>query len=283
MKRHYLIHGLNALSRAHALSYFEDGHRGGAIISAYYFCKENDVERGVPQSLGRMIDAQWANTELCAPFPDEDAQAELLQEILDTMDLHMAGLRQAGHNIILPALALKAFRDVPEAVTKSRVDGICRLIESFTVSDEPVSERPVQLPEVADHRAFAQFVLEEFAVCAERFTGRGQGWTGHLLTYARALLDLHELGHLPTGTKATEGFLTYVRRIRLGPRESDKPRAEHQRAVSVPLQEAYWQEDKGDWKLGHVVKYPYGYYGLAKHLEGADVKDRCDDLAYKIF
>ena len=283
MNPHYLIHGLNALSRAHALSYFADGHRGGAIISAYYFCTENDVERGVPPSLGRMIDEHWANTELCAPFADEDAQPELLQELLDTMAEHMAGLRQAGHNVILPTLALKAFRDVPEAVTKSRVDGICRLIESFTVSDEPVSERPVQLPDVADHQAFAQFVLEEFAACAERFTGRGQGWTGHLLTYARALVDLHELGHSPTIAKAKEGFVTYLRRLRLGPQETDKPRAEHQRAISVPLQEAYWKEHKGDWNLGHVVKYPYGYYGLVKQLESAGVKDRCDDLAYRIF
>ena len=45
MNLDYLLCGLNALSRAHSHDYFEDGHRGGAIISAVYLCKENPVEK----------------------------------------------------------------------------------------------------------------------------------------------------------------------------------------------------------------------------------------------
>ena len=63
----YLLFGLNAVSRAHFLNYFEDGYRGGAIISAVYLCKESPVEDGVPQVLGRLIDKHWTHTDLCAP------------------------------------------------------------------------------------------------------------------------------------------------------------------------------------------------------------------------
>jgi len=36
LNKQHLIHGLNALSRAHEGNYFNDGHRGGAIISGFY-------------------------------------------------------------------------------------------------------------------------------------------------------------------------------------------------------------------------------------------------------
>ena len=278
----YLLFGLNAVSRAHSLNYFEDGHRGGAIISAVYLCKESPVGDGVPQVLGRLIDKHWTHTDLCAPFPDEDAQPGLRQRILDTLARNTDGLRQAGHNVILPTLALKAFTDVPEAVTESRVEGICRLIESFTVSDVPGSD-PVEVPNPVHGQAFAEFVLEEFLECGRRFDGRGQGWTGHLLTYSRALLDLQCMGCLETVQAARAGFEVFIRRIRLGPLESDIPREEHSRKEAKPLQKQYWVEQKGDWNLGHVVKYPYGFYGILGYAQDRALVDRCMTEVYRIF
>ena len=232
--------------------------------------------------LGQLIDKHWAQTHLCAPFPDEDAQPELAQRILDTMARNMDGLRQAGHNVILPSLALKAFSDVPEAVTASRVEGICSLIESFTVSHVPDS-KPVEVPDPVHYQAFAEFVMEEFLECGKRFNGRGQGWTGHLLTYSRAMLDLQCMGYLKMVQAAREGFEAFVRRIRLGPLESDLPRMEHLRRDAKPLQKQYWLERKGDWNLGHVVKYPYGFYGLLGHVHGEVIVDRCMAEVYRIF
>ena len=211
----YLLFGLNAVSRAHSLNYFEDGHRGGAIISAVYLCKESPVGDGVPQVLGRLIDKHWTHTDLCAPFPDEDAQPGLRQRILDTLARNTDGLRQAGHNVILPTLALKAFTDVPEAITESRVEGICRLIESFTISDVPDSD-PVEL---------------------ESDISRNQE------------RSIHER----SGAKAK------------------------------PLQKQYWVEQKGDWNLGHVVKYPYGFYGILGYVQDRALVDRCMTEVYRIF
>ena len=39
----YLVKGLTALSRAWTKSAMV-GHTGAAVVAAYYFCKENDLE-----------------------------------------------------------------------------------------------------------------------------------------------------------------------------------------------------------------------------------------------
>ena len=81
----HLIYGLNALSRASEGNYFEDGHRGGAIISGLYLCKESAVEEGLAKLLSNLINKHWANTKLCAKFPNEEAQPSLSQQIVDVM------------------------------------------------------------------------------------------------------------------------------------------------------------------------------------------------------
>lgn len=279
----YLIHGLNALSRAHSMSYFQDGHRGGAIISAYYFCAENNLEESVPALIRQLLDDRWVNTNLCAPFPEEQARSTLSERILEAMATRAGGLVEAGHNIILPALALKAFRDVPEAVTPSRVDGICKLIESFGPGEFPDSGNDPEIPSVDDSCAFAEFVLREFLGCTHRFDGRGQGWTGHLLTCARAVMDLYQAGVDSTARQAEKDFASYIHRIRMGPQETDKPRGEHAKRSTAPHQKAYWLDPHGDWSLGHAVKYPYGYYGLMCHVRDETLRKECQKAEYRIF
>jgi hypothetical protein len=64
LHRSYLIRGLDALSRAHASDYFGDGHRGAAIISAYFLCAEEPVEAGVTELIAEIIDDHWTDTPL---------------------------------------------------------------------------------------------------------------------------------------------------------------------------------------------------------------------------
>ena len=47
--------GLNALGRAADLDYFTDGHRGGAIISAYYLCRDEPVDEGVADAIEQRL------------------------------------------------------------------------------------------------------------------------------------------------------------------------------------------------------------------------------------
>jgi hypothetical protein len=282
LDREFLLYGLNALSRAHETSYFDDGHRGGAIVSAFYLCRENNVEAGVTEIIAERVDERWAHTELCAPFPNEDSDPQLLHQIVECMSKNIGGLREAGHNVILPSLALKAFHALPEAITPSRVTGVCRLVESFTVTDVPM-DVDAQLPNMDDKASTAAFILGEFVKCIERFEGRGQGWSGHLLTYGKALMDLRELGYVDLAKQVEDGFRRYIRRIRMGPQESDKQHQEHSPTHLFPLQAAYWKERGGDWHLGHKLKYPYGFYGLMKFAKDTEIKRRCLEFAYRIF
>ena len=269
--------------------FFRSGHNAGAVISAYYLCREIQVEEGVSAILAASIDERWVETELFAPFPDETPEPNLITHILRTVtdSIPITPVRAAGHDVILPTLALKAFRDLPEAVTASRVDGICRLVEAFKEAFKPRDfPRPENddVPEFQDRTSFAEFILAEFVNCTERFEGRGQGWSGHLLTYGRALLDLRDLGYVDVAKKAEEGYRMYIRRLRLGPidPETDYPHPEQSPIDVFPTQKAYWEQRRGDWDLGHAIKYPYGFYGLMELAQNADIKERSWSAAYRV-
>jgi hypothetical protein len=284
LEQAYLVHGLDALSRAHKTNYFTDGHRGAAIIAAYYFCCEVELEDGAADAIHAMIDAHWADTPLCAPFPEQDPQPERIFKITTTLHDHMDGLRQAGHNVILPTLALKAFRDLPETVTPARVDGICRLIEAFTTVENVRLEQDDDIPDWGEPPTVAPFVLSELLRAIEAFEGRGQGWSGHLLTYARALLDLRQLGYHALAQKGEHAFKLYIKRIRMGPLETDQPRPEHPPSDLRPHQLAYWQERaERPVGIGHCFKYPYGFYGLLGLVREENLRRHCMKAAYRIF
>ena len=72
----------------------------------------------------------------------------------------------------LPTLVLKALRDLSNAASRSRVAGICQLIESFRTEDFPLADYFV-LPDILDYVRNAGLILTEFIDCSERFIGRG--------------------------------------------------------------------------------------------------------------
>ena len=94
---------------------------------------------------------------------------------------------------------------------------------------------------------------------------------------------MHELGLQAVADQALDGFEIYVRRIRMGPQDTDQQRREHPPKSITPLQAHYWKELSGDWSLDHVLKYPYGYYGLQRHVISADLIARCEAVSYRIF
>ncbi len=279
----YLLHGLNALSRAHTLDYFSDGHRGAAIIAATFFCREVEIEPGVDDIMRQMIDRHWLQTPLCAPFPTEPADPALVGRIIDHLEASMDALRQVGHNVILAALGLKALKELPEAVTPSRVEGICRLIDAFTATDSTTDSSDIDSPDFRDPPAAGDYVLSELLTAMAAFEGRGQGWSGHLVTYARALVDLREMGYPNTAVKGEHGFRLYLRRIRQGPL-ADAPRPEHPRSDLRPHQLPYWERrSQGGVEIGHLFKYPYGFYGLMELAADEELKRQCVEQAFHIF
>lgn len=280
----YLLTGLNALSRAYKTDYFLDGHRAASIIAAYFLFQEVPLPDDAVIIVQSMLDTQWMNTPLCAPLPDEPADPALIHQIVRTLEQNIDGLRQVGHNVIFPALALKAFRQLPSAVTPSRVDGICRLIESFTIIDAGNSEDDEIIPNFDKPSIAAEFILTELLSTIDAFSGRGQGWSGHLLTYGRALLDLRELGYGALASKGGSAFKSYIKRIRRGPLDTDKLRPEHPVSALRPHERAYWEERQTkSLALGHVFKYPYAFYGLMALTDNALLKAQCTKAAYHIF
>ena len=281
---HYLTLGLDALCRAHTMDYFADGHRGAAIVSAYYLCRENEVEDGVAEILAAMIDQHWAHTDLCAPLPDEPANAALVGRVRDTLDGNIGEYRGVGHNVIFPSLALKVFAHHPETITPARVDGICKLIEAFGAPEGIELDESDKFPDCDTRASMAEFILAETLATMQRFIDHGQGWSGHMLTFGRALLDLDELGHTDLALKGRHAFKQYVKRARMGPKDRDIVRPEHEPCAQRPLERAYWEQRRtGDVGIGHCFKYPYGFYGLIALAQDADLKQRCLAEAYRVF
>jgi hypothetical protein len=283
LDKKYLIYGLNALSRAHQTNYFADGHRGAAIIAAYFLCREIGMGESAVNVIRGMVDEHWSHSPLCAPFPHESPEPALAGRVVECVRANISGLRQAGHNVIFPTLALKAFRDVPEAVTPSRVASICRLVESFTIVDDLGSDDSDDIPPLGPPPAAAEFILSEFLGCVAAFEGRGQGWSGHLLTYGRSVLDLREMGHVALARDAEQAFKIYVKRIRMGPLETDGVWPEHPRSEGEPRKRPYWERRLSrPIGLGHIFKYPYAYCGLMNLAEDARLKQACRNMAYHV-
>lgn len=279
-----LIRGIDALARAHRFNFFADGHRAAAIISAVYLCRENEVEPGVEGHLEAMIDRHWLHTPLCEPLPEEDPDPAHLEKLIDVLAANIGHYRMVGHNVIFPSLALKVFKEHPEFITRGRVDGICRLVEAFDSYEEfpPTADDPA--PDFACLKDAAELILGEALRATKAFGGRGQGWTGHLMTYGRAMIDLSELGYTDLVDLGKEAFRHYLKRLRMGPGERDKSRPEHAPSDLRPLQAAYWEkrgvENVG---IGHCFKYPYGFYGIIKLAEDSALKQQALGWAFRIF
>ena len=164
------------------------------------------------------------------------------------------------------------------------MEGLCRLVEAFTVAEDIRLDESDRIPGLGRPPAAAEFVLGELLQAIPAFDGRGQGWSGHLLTYGRALLDLRQMGYEALAIKGEYAFKLYIKRIRMGPLSTDVPRPEHPPSVLRPHQRAYWElRENQPVGIGHVFKYPYGFYGLMGLAQDPDLRDRCMQAAYHIF
>lgn len=272
LEKKHLIRGFDALCRAHERNFFFDGHKGGALISATYFLRDARPEKGVGDLLAKKIESAWGANKLFRPFPKEEPDAERINRIVQRLQSQCCTLRQAAHNWILASLALRVLAEIPALATPQRMRGLEALIDKFdTVTEVPEAER-IEVPRPKDTGAFAAFVMTEFIGTTKRFDGRGQGWSGHLCTFARALLDLQRCGHEDLVEEGRAVMAVYVRRVRVGPSKTDRPRGEKSKGTPSPLTLGYWQRARINFALGHAFKYPYGFFGLIQALEDEKLK-----------
>jgi len=277
--------GLNAMARAHSLSYFADGHRGAAFISAHLMVEENQLPPEARQRIEQLFDLNWSNTPLCADFPVEDAEPEKVKRIGEALMETRGSLREVGHNAIFAMHAVRGFRLMPELATPRRIDGVCKLIRAIKPwRDEVKAAAEVDPPPFSDVPAAAAFVLREASGAIDRWQGHGQGFSGHMLTFGQALIEFAEMGDLEWAESCREAFRKYVTITRQGPGAEDKVYAEHSRTGLRPNSAEYWQR-RGNKQvdIGHAFKYPYSYYDLLRHVHDEGLRRELDDKAWRVF
>lgn len=260
--------GLNGLARAPERDYFTDGHRGASLVAAHLLCVENNLDQAAKTRIVELFDRNWASTPLCQSFPDEDADVRSITRIGEALVEGGDVLRQVGHNAIFAMLAIKAFRMLPSAATPKRIDGVCKLIRSFTPWQDGPADKAIDPPPFAESKAISRFILREAIAAIDRFAGYGQGFAGHMLTFGQALVELAAMGDVELAESCRTAFCKYVTVTRRGPDADAKRIPDHKPSAVQPSDAEYWQA-RGDKAvgIGHVFKYPYSCYDL---LRGAD-------------
>ena len=276
--------GLNALARAPEMNYFADGHRGAAMISAHMMCVDNGFDGPAARRIVELFDLNWANSKLCRPFPDGDPVPDATERVGKALAEGGGVLRQVGHDAIFAMHAIKAFRMLPETATRERVEGVCRLIRSFTPWRDVDPDERVEPPPFSDSQAASRFVLREASDSIDRFVGFGQGFAGHMLTFGQSLIELAAMGDVEWAESCRKAFRKYVTVTRRGPQPGDRKIKDHKFSDLRPDDAQYWQ-DRGDKTLGlgHVFKYPYAYYDLIARAEAPEIEREFDAKAWQLF
>ena len=273
----YLRHGLARLCSAHATDAFFTGHEGGAFVSAFFLARDESLEAG---SAAVIQDALDKNYGLRAdPFPDEAPAPDGVAELLVSLEDGLEELCRDGHNVIFLSLALRAMHELPQLATPGRIAGLQKTLRAL----EPRRGGDAGIAIPTEDGEFAAFVLTEFLGSTEG--GPGQGFSGHLLTHGRAILDLKELGHDRFAEKCLPAYGLAVKTARpkvaaKGPRE---PRAEVE--FVAPDRRAYWERRAaaGTMELGHLFKYPYGFLGLRRRCEDETLNCVCTSQSFRLF
>ncbi|NNE00909.1 MAG: hypothetical protein HKN47_26640 [Pirellulaceae bacterium] len=276
--------GLNALARAPEMNYFADGHRGAAMISAHLLCVDHDLDDETTTRIVQLFDLNWASTKLCSPFPQSDPDPKAIEKVGLALADGSGVLREVGHDAIFAMHAIKAFRMIPEAATPQRVDGVCNLIRSFKPWRDIEPADDVDPPPFTDEVAAARFILTEANNAIDRFMGFGQGFAGHMLTFGQALVELAAMGDVEWAESCRTAFRKYVTVTRNGPEPDARKIKDHKPSKLRPKDTAYWQQ-RGDKTLGigHVFKYPYGYYDLMARANDPALARQFDAKAHLLF
>ncbi len=276
--------GVNALARAPEMNYFADGHRGASMISAHLMCVDNGFDDAAAGRIVQLFDLNWAPSKLCKPFPDQDPVPDAVEQVGKALAEGGGVLREVGHDAIFAMHAIKAFRMLPETATPERVAGICNLIKAFKPWRDIQPDDAVDPPPFVDSQAAARFILQEASDAIDRFIGFGQGFAGHMLTFGQSLVELAAMGDVEWAESCRTAFRKYVTVTRLGPQSGDRKIKDHPLSPLRPRDAEYWQK-RGDKTLGigHVFKYPYGYYDLLARANDPELASHLDAKAYHLF
>jgi hypothetical protein len=276
--------GINALARAPEMSYFADGHRGAALISAHMMCVDNTFDDAATARIMELFDLNWAPSKLCEPFPEGDPVENAVERVGQALAAGGGTLREVGHDAIFAMHAIKAYRMLPETATPERVDGVCRLIGAIKPWRDVKPDDSIDPPPFADSAAASRFILREASAAIDRFVGFGQGFAGHMLTFGQSLVELAAMGDVEWAESCRTAFRKYVTVTRMGPQADDRKIKDHAVSKLRPSDAEYWRT-RGDKTLGigHVFKYPYAYYDLLTRAQDPELERELDAKAWQLF
>ncbi|MCA9177541.1 MAG: hypothetical protein KDB14_23810 [Planctomycetales bacterium] len=276
--------GINGLARAAEMSYFADGHRGAALISAHLMCADNQLDDAAAARIIELFDLNWAKSKLCRDFPEADPVDDAVERVGKALAKGRGTLRQVGHDAIFAMHAMKAFQMVPATATEERVQGVCRLIDAFKPWRDDPADPQVDPPPFADQVACSRFILQEASASIDRFIGFGQGFAGHMLTFGQSLVEMAAAGQVEWAESCRVAFCKYVTVTRKGPEPTDRKISEHQFSKLRPDEVEYWQQ-RGAKTLGigHAFKYPYAYYDLLRRAKSPEIEKEFEAKAWRLF
>ena len=293
----YLQQGLNALARAHQLSSMA-GHLGAAMIAGYFVAAQlpkldQVVYQGIEDDLQRVVrgesvfgkkmskDSPFADSELFLPFPEQPADATLIDGIADALKQGIDQTRQSGHNVIFASLAIRALNEHPEFATPNVVDGIIKLIKMFR-NETPgsgyygkqqgrIHGNKINLPaddgtpEYRDIQGMTDAVLDELLQLRSDRHRIGYGSLVHIINHAAAITNLPKFGYADLVPRAIKSHRQHLRLWRNLPNVADE-KGPMLVSKFTPDNASYWNSGDVPYDralLTHRVKTMFGFHEVS--------------------
>jgi hypothetical protein len=290
--RRELLKGLDGMSRVaeRGNDPFTGGHNAAAVLASVFFCREQKLDGPTQKEILSLVEARLLPSPIYAPRPKETADPELVGALVKDLDAGIDSLRRSGHNIIFANICLKALREVPEAATPERVNGLRKMVQSF--GTRKVAGRPLENKEtfvdLRDETKFIHFIFEEYLKALDLYlNGKGHhGFAGHLLTVGHALIELRRMGYKETADKGAQAYWQFVRQARAGADLGGEKVRQPPPQAPTPLARDYWA-GQGKRRAGvivssHLIKYPYSFFALARELRDDALKRRLLERIYHL-
>jgi hypothetical protein len=284
-----VIAGLDGLARSYAPpattdAGFGNGHRSAALLAGLYLIEEGLAEPQAAAPIRTLVE-HLSRIPACAPLEPEPSAPHELDRLLTALARSLG--TSESHGAIFPTFALRVFRERPDLITRTRVEGLLRMAEAYAPTEPPPTP-PADPPFVAGR--WADEALEAFVGSAQAYRGRFQGYTGHVLTYAQAVLDLHDLGYRDLARLAEMGCRQHVAKCLLGP---TGPYSQLAFPVTEPTPQLIRPDLSPFWLahpsapnfaqgLGHVIKYAYAFTCLCRRATDPGSIARARELYFLV-
>ncbi|PCJ60536.1 MAG: hypothetical protein COA79_08160 [Planctomycetota bacterium] len=258
------------------------GHWPCAIIAAYYFCRDNPIEKGVDELISKQADqviSKYSNL-----FSVQNAEKNIngenktYEDILEVLKDSLSRYMNSGHNVIFGTYALKVISENKDLASPSILNGIFKLIDYFKY--KPGGVDPVKfftnennsVLKYNDDQCLIKYIFSSLEHGQRLEEHNRILFDGHAMTHGHALTLLTNLGHgsiTKLGYDAHRVHLAENRKVQL----KNLVNKELTKNISFdhPFTKAFWERDfqqyDRQWEYGHTFKYLFTFYDLVNQIK----------------